>query len=205
VGLVLIGLLAAPGLTAQGPASGPVASAESTVQDAGKTVTREVTDSWLTLKTKLALLGDERVSSNDVSVKTVKGVITLHGKVASAAEQQAVEEIALTIEGHKKVVNQLTVVPTAGGRWSIGRTTAVTDVKQGLRCVSEEDRHRGARGGIVTLTGKALVGPASAPPRRLAGGRRPRCAERAGYAGPGDPDARAGRAPSAVHGDHLAG
>ena len=35
-----------------------------------------------------------KVSSNDVSVKTVKGVITLHGKVASAADQQAAEEIA---------------------------------------------------------------------------------------------------------------
>jgi osmotically-inducible protein OsmY len=73
-----LGLLAAPGLAAQG-----------TAKDTGTTAKGEVTDSWLTLKTKLALLADERVSSNDVSVKTVKGVITLHGKVASAAEQQA--------------------------------------------------------------------------------------------------------------------
>ena len=75
-----------------GPASGPVASAESTVTEAGTTATGEITDSWLTFKTKLALLADERISSTEVSVKTVKGVITLHGKVASAEEQKAAEE-----------------------------------------------------------------------------------------------------------------
>jgi hypothetical protein len=51
-----LGLLVASGFAAQGTATG------------------EGTDAWLTFKTKLALLGDERVSSNDVSVKTVKGV-----------------------------------------------------------------------------------------------------------------------------------
>ncbi len=161
-GLVLVlslGLLAAPGFTAQEPASGPVASAEGTVKDAGKTVTREVTDSWLTLKTKLALLADERISSNDVSVKTVKGVITLHGKVASAEEQKAAEEIALTIEGQKKVVNQLTVVPTAE-RKMVDRQDdqLVTDVKQGLKkdaSLKKTDIDVRAEKGIVTLTGKA--------------------------------------------------
>ncbi len=98
-----LGMLAAPGLAGQGTVSGKMASAERTVKDAGTTAKGEVTDSWLTLKTKLALLGDERVSSNDVSVKTAKGVITLRGKVASAAEQQAAEEIALNIGACLKV------------------------------------------------------------------------------------------------------
>ena len=161
-GLVLVlslGLLAAPGFTAPEPASGPVASAEGAVKDAGETVTREVTDSWLTLKTKLALLGDERVSSNDVSVKTVKGVITLHGKVASAEEQKAAEEIARTIEGQKQVVNQLTVVPTAQ-RKIVDRQDdqLVTDVKQGIKkdaSLKKTDIDVRAEKGIVTLTGKA--------------------------------------------------
>ena len=66
-------------------------------------------------------------------MKTVKGVITLHGKVASAEEQKAAEEIALTIEGQKQVVNQLTVVPAAE-RKMVDRQDdqLVTDVKQGL-------------------------------------------------------------------------
>ena len=157
--ILSLGLLAAPGLIAQGTASGTVAAAEGTVKDAGKTATREVTDSWLTLKTKLALLGDERVSSNDVSVKTVKGVITLHGKVASADEQKAAEEIALTIEGQKKVVNQLTVVSTAQ-RKMVDRQDdqLVTDVKQAIKkdaSLKKADIDVRAEKGIVTLTGKA--------------------------------------------------
>ncbi len=154
-----LGMLAAPGLAAQGTASGKMASAERTVKDAGNTAKGEVTDSWLTLKTKLALLGDEQVSSNDVSVKTAKGVITLRGKVASAAEQKAAEEIALKIEGQKKVVNQLTVVPTAQ-RKMVDRQDdqIVTDVKKAITkdaSLKKADIDVRAEKGIVTLTGKA--------------------------------------------------
>ena len=154
-----LGLLAAPGFVAQGTASGPVASAERTVKDAGKTATREVTDSWLTLQTKLALLADERVSSADVHVTTQRGVITLHGKVASAAEQKAAEEIALNIEGQKQVVNQLTVVSTAR-RKMVDRQDhqIVKDVKQAIKkdaSLKKADIDVRAEKGIVTLTGKA--------------------------------------------------
>ena len=143
-----LGVLAVPGFTAQGAGT-----------TAGTTATGEVTDSWLTLKTKLALLADERVSSNEVSVKTVKGVITLHGKVASAEEQKAAEEIALTIEGQKKVVNQLTVVPTAQ-RKMVDRQDEqiVTDVKKALTkeaSLKKASIDVRAEKGIVTLTGKA--------------------------------------------------
>ena len=154
-----LGLLAVPGFSAQETGSGPGASAERTVKDAGKTATREVTDSWLTLQTKLALLADERVSSADVHVTTQRGVITLRGKVASAAEQQAAEEIALKIEGQKQVVNQLTVV-SAVRRKMVDREDAqiVTDVKRALKkeaSLKKADIDVRAEKGIVTLTGKA--------------------------------------------------
>jgi hyperosmotically inducible protein len=157
--VVSLGMLAAPGFVAQGTAGGPVASAERTVKDAGKTATREVTDSWLTLQTKLALLADERVSSADVHVTTQRGVITLHGKVDSAAEQKAAEEIALNIEGQKQVVNQLTVVSTAR-RKMVDRQDhqIVKDVKQAIRkdaSLKKADIDVRAEKGIVTLTGKA--------------------------------------------------
>ena len=157
--MLSLGILAAPGLAAQETASGTMASAESAVKDAGATVTREATDSWLTLKTKLALLADERVSSNDVSVKTAKGVITLRGKVGSADEQQAAEEVALSIEGQKKVVNQLTVVP-ALERKRVDRQDdqIVTDVKTALTKDASLQKAAidvRAEKGIVTLTGKA--------------------------------------------------
>jgi hyperosmotically inducible protein len=154
-----LGMLAAPGFVAQGTASSPVASAERTVKDAGQTATREVTDAWITLQTKLAVLGDERVSSADVHVTTRRGVITLHGKVDSAAEQQAAEEIALTIEGQKQVVNELTVVSTAR-RKMVDRQDhqIVKDVKQAIRkdaSLKKADIDVRAEKGIVTLTGKA--------------------------------------------------
>jgi hyperosmotically inducible periplasmic protein len=154
-----LGVLAAPGLAAQGTASGTVASAERTVKDAGATATREVTDSWLTLKTKLALLADERVSSADVHVTTQSGVITLRGKVDSDAQQQAAGEIARTIEGAREVSNQLTVVPRAE-RKAVDRQDQqiVKDVKREIKDDTRLKKariHVRAEGGIVTLTGKA--------------------------------------------------
>jgi hyperosmotically inducible periplasmic protein len=154
-----LGMLPTLGLPAQGAVSGPVASAERTAKDAGTIATREVTDSWLTLQTKLALLADERVSSGDVHVTTQGGVITLRGKVDSAAEQQAAGEIAGTIEGRREVSNQLTVVPQAE-RKAVDRQDhqIVRDVKQGIKNDARLKKariHVSADGGIVTLTGTA--------------------------------------------------
>jgi osmotically-inducible protein OsmY len=159
-GLVLgLGMLAAPDPAAQGTTGGKVASAERTVKQAGATVTREVTDSWLTFHTKLALFADERVSSADVHVTTQRGVIALRGKVNSEAELQAAGEIAHTIEGAREVSNQLTVVPQTE-RKTIDRhdREIVQDIKREFR---KDARlrlvriHVRADEGIVTLTGKA--------------------------------------------------
>jgi hyperosmotically inducible periplasmic protein len=154
-----LGMLATPGLSAQGAVSGPVASAERTAKHAGIIATREVTDSWLTLQTKLALLADERVSSGDVHVTAQEGVITLRGKVDSAAEQQAAGEIAGTIEGTRQVSNQLSVVPQAE-RKAVDRQDhqIVRDVKQRIKNdarLKHARIHVRADEGIVTLTGKA--------------------------------------------------
>jgi hyperosmotically inducible protein len=116
-------------------------------------------DSWITLKTKLALLADERVSSGDVSVKTQEGVITLRGKVENEAARQAAEEIALNITGQKKVVNHLTVVPEAA-RKVVDRQDAeiVKDVEKAIKNDARLKKATidvRADKGIVTLTGKA--------------------------------------------------
>ena len=157
--MLSLGGMAPPGLAAQGTVSGHVASAERTVKNAGATATREVTDSWLTLQTKLALLADERLSSTDVHVTTHRGVITLRGKVDSEAEQQAAGEIAGTIEDAQEVNNQLTVVPQAE-REAVDRQDEqiVKDVKRGIKNdagLKKARIHVRADEGIVTLTGKA--------------------------------------------------
>jgi hyperosmotically inducible periplasmic protein len=157
--MLSLGLLAAPGFTAQGPAGDPVATAERPMKAGDATATGEGTDSRLTLKTRLALMGDDRVSSNNVSVTTAKGVITLRGQVASGAERQAAEAVARTIEGPQAVVNHLTVVPQAV-RTAVERRDdqLVTDVRQAIAkeaSLQKTTIEVRAEKGVVTLTGKA--------------------------------------------------
>ena len=154
-----LAMLLAPGLFARGTASAAMASAERTIKNAGETATREVTDSWLTLQTKMALLADQRVTSADIHVTTQRGVIALHGKVNSEAEQQAAGEIAQKTEGAREVSNQLTVVPREDRR-AVDRMDKeiVKDVKRGIKSDSRLKHARiqvRADEGIVTLTGKS--------------------------------------------------
>jgi len=141
------------------PAPSKTESVKKAVKDTSDTASIEMSDSWMTLKTKLALLADERVSSLDVSVKTQKGVITLRGKVENEGARHAAEEIALNIKGQKKVVNQLTVVPKAA-RKVVDRQDdqIVKDVEKGIKNdarLKKANIDVRADKGIVTLTGKA--------------------------------------------------
>jgi len=68
-------------------------------------------DSWVTAKTKLALMTTEGIDTWDLNVDTVNGVVTLHGKVASKAAKEKADDVARSIEGAKSVKNLLQVVP----------------------------------------------------------------------------------------------
>ena len=157
--IVGLGVVPVAALAADEPAPSKTESVKKAVKDTSDTASIEMSDSWMTLKTKLALLADERVSSGDVSVKTQEGVITLRGKVENEAARQAAEEIALNIKGQKKVVNHLTVVPKAD-RKVVDRQDdqIVKDVEKGIKNdarLKEADIDVRADKGIVTLTGKA--------------------------------------------------
>jgi osmotically-inducible protein OsmY len=67
-------------------------------------------DSWVTLKTKLALMTTEGIDTWDLNVDTSKGAVTLHGKVATAEAKAKAETVAAGIEGAKSVKNLLQVV-----------------------------------------------------------------------------------------------
>jgi hyperosmotically inducible protein len=71
-----------------------------------------VKDSWITSKTKMALIADKRTKAREIKVETQAGVVTLRGKVASGEERGAAEEIARGVSGVKSVNNTLQVVPT---------------------------------------------------------------------------------------------
>jgi hyperosmotically inducible protein len=71
------------------------------------------TDAWITAKAKLALFNTENVPVTDVNVDTVDGIVTLHGKVPSAATKSEAEAAARKVEGVKEVRNLLQVVPSS--------------------------------------------------------------------------------------------
>ncbi len=132
-------------------------TAKDKVKDTAASAGKELSDSWITLKTKLALLADEKVSSTDVSVTTKGSVITLRGKVATDEAKQAAEADAMKIEGAKKVVNYLVVVPKAAQKVVERKDDQIVkDVEnhlkkdQSLKKASIDVR---SDKGIVTLTG----------------------------------------------------
>ncbi len=123
------------------------------------TAGQQVSDSWITAKTKVDLLGDQRVSSNDVHVTTRQGVISLRGKVGSTEAKQAAEEDASKVSGAKKVVNHLTVVPKQARQAVQRKDDQITkDVEGRLKNdtkLKDASISVHADNGIVTLAGKA--------------------------------------------------
>jgi hyperosmotically inducible protein len=161
IAMAIAGLWLAPLAVraADEPAGSKTESAKEAIKDTSKTVGKEVTDSWLTLKTKMALLADERVSATDVKVATEKGVVALRGKVDSQEARQAAEEVARKIDGVKDVKNELTVV-SKSARKAVDRQDdqIVKDVEKRLKSDAQLKKASisvRADKGIVTLTGKA--------------------------------------------------
>jgi hyperosmotically inducible protein len=72
----------------------------------------QVSDAWITTKTKITLFTTKGISSNAINVDTVDGMVTLHGKVVSAEEKARAEVEAKKIDGVKSVRNVLQVVPS---------------------------------------------------------------------------------------------
>ena len=86
-------------------------TAAEKMNGAAQTASNELSDSWITLKTKLSLFADERVSGKDVHVTTRQRVIVLTGAVGTEEARLAAQEIAAKIDGAQKVENHVVVVP----------------------------------------------------------------------------------------------
>lgn len=76
----------------------------------GRAEEKNMSDSWITAKTKIALFADSRVKGSDISVATTNGMVIIRGKVESEAAKQAAEGIAKDVQGAKTVKNDLQVV-----------------------------------------------------------------------------------------------
>ena len=76
----------------------------------GKAEEKNMSDSWITAKTKIALFADSRVKGSDITVATTDGEVIIRGKADTDAAKQAAESIAKGIDGTKTVKNDLQVV-----------------------------------------------------------------------------------------------
>jgi hyperosmotically inducible protein len=144
--------------------------AKDRITDAARNVKTELSDSWVTAKTKIALFADERVSGTHVSVETAKGTVTLRGKVDSEAARAAAESIAKGIDGVTAVKDELQVVPPIA-REAVKRTDAAISKTVATRLSTDPQLRKvdvRADAGIVILTGEVPTVGASARASELA-------------------------------------
>ena len=66
-----------------------------------------VDDSWITTKVKSDLVSAKGISSNNISVNTTKGVVTLTGTTPTAQESNKAVEIAHSVAGVTGVENNI--------------------------------------------------------------------------------------------------
>jgi hyperosmotically inducible protein len=122
-------------------------------------IAAERPDAWITLKTKIALMTTDDLSTKDLNVDTVKGIVTLHGMVPTEAEKERAGKVAMHVDGVKVVKNLLQVVPTAR-REIVERTDA--DIKANVenafkanrRVVDSGIKVASVNKGVVLLSGK---------------------------------------------------
>jgi len=118
----------------------------------------DVNDVWLTTKVKTALLTTSGVRVRGVTVATVDGAVTLHGKVRTDAEKEEATLAVRSVGGVKSVHNLLQVVPDA-----FERPVKVSDeaVKSGVETALKSDESvegvtvASVNNGVVLLSGKA--------------------------------------------------
>jgi hyperosmotically inducible periplasmic protein len=116
-------------------------------------------DAWLTMKTTIALMTTENLSTSDLNVDTVQGVVTLHGKVPTEGEKAKAETTARRIDGVKDVKNLLQVVPDSA-RKAVERgdeqvkDAVVAAFKANTRVNTSGISVQSVNKGVVLLAGK---------------------------------------------------
>lgn len=73
------------------------------VKSSGEHAERAVSDAWITSRVKSSLMFTRGVSSFDITVTTVNGVVSLNGTVDSTAERELAVRVAQDVRGVKKV------------------------------------------------------------------------------------------------------
>jgi hyperosmotically inducible protein len=113
LGAALAVVLAAPSASAANDAADGAAKQTGAKQTAADASSQQpVEDSWITTKVKADLLVDDQTKGLDINVSTTDGVVTLAGRLDSAAQVDKAVSIARGINGVKSVdATTLTVKP----------------------------------------------------------------------------------------------
>jgi hyperosmotically inducible periplasmic protein len=145
---------------------------EQQVKGAAQDAKTEISDSWLTAKTKIALFGDDRIKGGQVSVETIKGEVLLRGKVDSEEAKAAAGSVAKTVDGVKSVRNDLEVVSPGDRKVVDTSDKDITRQVEGRFSNDAQLRKVDVRtdGGAVILTGAVSSIGASARASELARG-----------------------------------
>lgn len=78
-------------------------------QERSDRVGNEISDAWITTKLQSKYYLDSDVRGLDIDVTTNGGVVTLTGKVTSAAERSKALSLAKSTDGVKQVIDKLTL------------------------------------------------------------------------------------------------
>jgi hyperosmotically inducible protein len=97
---------------------------------AAETAGQYIDDATVGTKTKVALVENETVSAADINVEVYKGVVQLSGFVDSEAEKAAALAVAGKVEGAKKVLDAIVVLP---GSRSMGEAVDDTTIHAKLK------------------------------------------------------------------------
>lgn len=80
-------------------------------KESGRTIGTGLNDGWLWVKTRFDLAGADDLRDSTINVDVDKGVVTLTGTVASAAQKSRAEAVAKSVEDVTSVKNMLKVAP----------------------------------------------------------------------------------------------
>ncbi len=168
--LAAVALTGAPALAAGDNSPGMMQKSKDTVKETAREAKTEVTDSWVTSRAKIALFSDSRVKGRQITVETMKGVVTLRGKVDSDDAKTAAGEVVKGVDHVKGVKNDLQVVKPKERR-----SVDISDKDITARVEKRLTQDSGLKkitartdAGVVTLTGEAPSLTASARASEMA-------------------------------------
>src|SRR5215470_3463683 len=115
---------------------------------------RSASDTTITTAVKNRLAADPTTSAAKINVDTSNGVVTLSGKVPTAAEKSEAERIARNTQGVTQVVNNLTVEGAEGGAGgTLSDAAILTSIKSQFVANGIIGTNVDVKNGDVTITG----------------------------------------------------